>query len=202
LCGRGEGGGEGVEILQGCHAVKRMRERSGLERVYVLEGIRACLPFPPDLDSDFDGLVDVLCSTLIVDAELEDVAVFDRMGSGFGIGLAQPDVVQEGAGAALGVLDIETGGFDPYFCMGAGDDLGLERELVGTERVDGGEAETGSVGETTDAEGGIALAEFTRDGFEAERATRVELGDEADAVGGGGGGWCGDGEAGWDDGAC
>lgn len=51
-------------------------------------------------------------------------------------------MVEKGARAALGVLDKEpAAGLDPDLGMCARDDLGSERELVGTQGVDGCEAE-------------------------------------------------------------
>jgi hypothetical protein len=46
-----------------------------------LKRINPRLPLPPQLDSDLDALVDVLGAALVVDAELEDVTVFDLVGA-------------------------------------------------------------------------------------------------------------------------
>jgi hypothetical protein len=59
------------------------------EKNNALEGIRGALPLAADLDADLDGLVDVLCAALVVDAELEDVAVFEGVwAAGVGRGVA------------------------------------------------------------------------------------------------------------------
>lgn len=44
---------------------------------HILERICGSLPFPAYLDADTNAFVDVFCPTLIVDAELEGVAVFE-----------------------------------------------------------------------------------------------------------------------------
>ena len=43
----------------------------------VLVCVGSGLPFPSKLQTNLDALVDILGSSLVVDAELEDVAVFD-----------------------------------------------------------------------------------------------------------------------------
>ena len=114
-----------------------------------------------------------------------------------GVGPWEPlvDVVEEGAGGALRVLDIELGGgemgraggregtthaagVEPDLGVAAADDLGLERELVAVAA-----SVCGAVGEVADAERGVALGDVAADGVEVEGAVGLKVGDEADAVG-------------------
>jgi len=82
------------------------------------------LPFSANFNSDFDTFINVLCTTLLVDAELEDIAVPDLEGPALCIGSAETDMVQKGAGTALGITDEKLGALcDPDFCMDTGDDL-------------------------------------------------------------------------------
>lgn len=50
---------------------ERERKRS------ILECVGLHLPLPPNFNSDLDALVNILCTTLVIDAELENIAVFD-----------------------------------------------------------------------------------------------------------------------------
>ena len=57
--------------------VKKGHFHDPKKRSDVLECISGSLPFATYLDTDTNAFVDVFCATLIVDAELESVAVFE-----------------------------------------------------------------------------------------------------------------------------
>ena len=110
------------------------------------------LPFPPDFDPNLHTLVDILCPTLVIDPELEQIAVLEFVCSAFRVRGAEADVVEERPGAALRVLDIELAAcLDPDFRVRAAHDFALESELVGSESVRCGDAEPGAVGESPNA---------------------------------------------------
>lgn len=89
-----------------------------------LESIGACLPFSANFNFDLDAFVNILCTALIVDTELEDIAVLDLERPALCIGGAETDMVEKGAGAALGVADEELGAVcNPDLSMDTGDDL-------------------------------------------------------------------------------
>lgn len=91
-------------------------------------------------------------------------------------------MVQKGAAGRLGVLDEELAALlDPDLGVRARDDFGFERELVGPEGVDGGEAHPGAVGEPPDAQRRVGVPQIARDGVEPQRAAGVEVWDQADA---------------------
>lgn len=62
--------GEGFQLLQGICAVRCMKSESarGATKATkgLLEGVCCGLPFPPNLDSDPDTLVDIFCPPLII----------------------------------------------------------------------------------------------------------------------------------------
>lgn len=60
-----------------------------------LEVIGRVLPVAADLDLDLDAAVDLLLAALVVDAELDDVAVFERKGARLDVGVGEADVVEE-----------------------------------------------------------------------------------------------------------
>lgn len=143
------------------------------------------LPFPADLDLDLDALVDILCSSLVIDTELQQVSIPYLVWPAFRVGRTKSDMVEERAGAALRVLYEEPSTrLGPYLCMSAADDLALERELIRTKCVGRCDTEAGAVCEAADTQGGFSLANVAADGVESERAAGVEVRDETDAVGG------------------
>lgn len=92
-------------------------------------------------------------------------------------------MIQKRARARLGVLNEEpTPRLRPDLRVRTRYDLGLERELVGAERVGGSEAKPSTVCESSDAKRRIALAHVSADRVETKGAARVEVGDETDAM--------------------
>ena len=90
----------------------------------VLESICGSLPFAANLDADSNTFIDVFCATLIVDAELEGVSVFELKWPRILVGGRKADVVEKSAGAALGILDIKfSTDFAPDFRVCTGNDL-------------------------------------------------------------------------------
>lgn len=65
------------------------------EKGDALEGGGSVLPVAADLDLDLDAAVDFLLAALIIDAELDDVAVFQWKGARLDIGVCEPGVVEE-----------------------------------------------------------------------------------------------------------
>lgn len=102
-----------------------------------IEGIKALLPPAIALDPDLDTSEDHLLAAAEVDAQLDDVAVFYSERLGLDVGLAQPDVVEEGAGGALDVLDVPAAVFAPQLAVLATDDLALEANGGGGGHVCG-----------------------------------------------------------------
>ena len=91
-------------------------------------------------DSDLDTLVDVICTALIVDAQLQNVAILDRIRARLLIRGGQADMVQEGPRRALGVLDPEFGCLvAPDLGMSSTDYLAFESEFVGVLSVESGD---------------------------------------------------------------
>ena len=110
---------------------------------HVLERIRLCLPLPIDLNLDLDTLVNILRPTLIIHAQLQQIAILQLIRPTFLIRIRQPHMVQKRSRTALGVLDVKLSPrFDPNLCMRSRDDFGFERELVGPVGVGGGESES------------------------------------------------------------
>ena len=100
------------------------------------------MPLPPHLDFDLYTLVNILCAPLIIDAELEKIAVLELARTTLVVGGAEAHMVEERARAALRVLDEEPPArLDPDLGVCAGDDLALEGELVRAEGVGRGDAE-------------------------------------------------------------
>jgi len=76
------------------------------------------------LNADTYALVDIFCPTLIVDAELQSVSVFELERARVLVGRRKADVVEERAGAALGILDEKLATeFAPDLRVGASNDL-------------------------------------------------------------------------------
>lgn len=65
------------------------------------------MPASVKLDTHLDTAIYFFRAALIVDPELEDVAVPEREGTGLAAGGAETDVVEEGAAGALSVPDEE-----------------------------------------------------------------------------------------------
>lgn len=106
-------------------ALARAAERKLKE--CLLELIRPLLPLPVQLYSHFDASVDLLRASLIIDTQLKDVAVLDAEWATLHIRPAQPQMVEEGAGGALGVADKEASVLvAEYLRVSPGNDLGLE----------------------------------------------------------------------------
>jgi hypothetical protein len=62
-------------------SLRRQDPKDRRKKKISLERINPRLPLPSQLDADLDALVDVLGAALVVDAELQDVAVFDLVGA-------------------------------------------------------------------------------------------------------------------------
>jgi len=94
------------------------------KKSHVLERIRGSLPLATYLNADTYALVDIFCPTLIVDAELQSVSVFELERARVLVGRRKADVVEERAGAALGILDEKLATeFAPDLRVGARNDL-------------------------------------------------------------------------------
>jgi hypothetical protein len=78
-----------------------------LEGRDVLEFICAPLPFASQLDAHLDAAEQIFLSPLIVDSQLEHVAVLQGCGARLGVGAGQPDVIEEGSRGARRVADEE-----------------------------------------------------------------------------------------------
>src|SRR6266702_3075120 len=103
---------------------ERLTVRGKKGKVNVLESIRRSLPLATDFDADPHTFVYVFCSTLIVDAKLKGVAIFEFEWARILVGGRKADMVEKSAGAALGVLDVKFATwFAPDFCVGTGNDL-------------------------------------------------------------------------------
>ncbi len=76
------------------------------EGVCSLECIQLVLPATVQLEPHLHAPEDHLLAALEVDAELNDIAIVDGERPRFRPRRAEPNVVEEGAGAALHVLDI------------------------------------------------------------------------------------------------
>lgn len=125
------------------------------------------MPFSTKFKSNLDALVNVFRTALVVDTQLQDVAILDGEGLGLGVGRAQSNVVQERPRARLGVSNVKFAPiFYPDLRMSPRDDLGLERQLVRVEGIDSCQPQARSVGEATYPERRIALAEVSGDGVE------------------------------------
>ncbi len=60
-----------------------------------LEGICSGLPLPTKLNPDLYRLVDILCSTLVINTELKDITILDLVRPRLCIGWRKSDVIQE-----------------------------------------------------------------------------------------------------------
>ena len=91
------------------------------------------LPLPADFNLDLDALVDVLGPALVINPELQQIAVLELVRPRLVVRRREPDVVQERATARLGVADEElASSLAPDLRMRPGDDLALECEFVGS----------------------------------------------------------------------
>jgi hypothetical protein len=91
---------------------------------HALERISRSLPFAAYLDADTNTFINVFCSTLIVDAELESVTVSELERARVLVGRGKADMVEKRARAALGIPDKEfSAWFGPNLGVSARDDL-------------------------------------------------------------------------------
>lgn len=125
-------------------------------------------------------------------------------------------MIEERARAALRVFDEElAASLHPDFRVGSANNLALERKLVRSQGVGGGDAEPRAISEASNTQRGLSLADVAADGIKPEGTARVDVGDEANAVGGavglggllaagkgGHGGACDDGNSGGNLGCC
>jgi hypothetical protein len=171
-------------VLRKDQPTEQYKIRGGI-RKYSLERISRLLPLPPNLDPNLHTLIYILRTPLIIHAQLHHIPIFQPKRLTLHPRRAQPRMVQKRTRTALRVLDIKLAARQPNLRVGSGHHFGLERELVGAEGVDGGEPQAGAVGEAPDAEGRVGFFDVAGDGVEFERASAVEVRDEADAEGGG-----------------
>lgn len=68
------------------------------------------LPFATNLDFDLDASVYFLLAALVVDAELDDIAIFERKRPRFDVGVGQPHMVEECTRGGFGVFQEELDG--------------------------------------------------------------------------------------------
>jgi hypothetical protein len=80
---------------------KRNCKGNGLER------IRLSLPLSTDLHSDLDTSVDFFRASLVIDAELENIAVLELERAGFDASVGESHMIEEGARRRRGVLDVK-----------------------------------------------------------------------------------------------
>lgn len=108
-------------VLMG-ESVMQLSGRKG--KGNILESIRRGLPLATNLDADPNTFVNVFCSTLIVDAKLEGVTVFELKWARILVGGRKADMVEKSTGAALGIFDVKFATkFTPDLCVGPGHDL-------------------------------------------------------------------------------
>lgn len=72
-----------------------------------LEHISSSLPFTANFDFDLDTSIYLLLTTLIVDAQLDDVAIFEGERPRLDVSVGQPNVVEKGARGRLAVFQEE-----------------------------------------------------------------------------------------------
>lgn len=85
-------------------------------------------------------------------------------------------MIQESARTGFGVLDEEfPARLAPDLRVRAGYDLGFSCQLVGSECVGGGDAQTRAVCEAPDAQRLIALPDITRDSIESQTIPQVDM---------------------------
>lgn len=102
------------------YPTNKKRERN----FHLLECICGCLPLAAYLNTNTDAFVYVFGTTLIVDTELESVAVLKLEWARVLRGSREANVIEKCARAALGILDVKFAAkFAPDFGMGTGDDL-------------------------------------------------------------------------------
>jgi hypothetical protein len=92
-------------------------------------------------------------------------------------------MVEKGARAALGIFDKKSAaGFAPDLGMSAGDDLGLERELIRVDSVGLGYAHPRTFREPTYTHGSIAFGDIAGNWIKAKGAAIVQMWHQADTV--------------------
>lgn len=72
-----------------------------------LEVVGTCLPSSTNLDPHLDRPIDLLRSALIVDSELNDIAIFEWKGLRFLARRGEANVIQKGTRRRLGVSNEE-----------------------------------------------------------------------------------------------
>lgn len=124
------------------------RADGGSIRSDSLESIVASLPPSIKFNAHLDATINLFCATLVVNAKLQDIAIFQRKSTTFGIGRTESNMIQERAGGRLGVFDKEFACVvGPNFSVATRYDLGLERNSSRFSRI----VMMGPVGEATNA---------------------------------------------------
>lgn len=86
---------EGLELL---HSVRTACQLYSTERISLLElVVSTLLPVAADLDTYLDAAIHLLRAALVVDAELENVAILEQLRTTLHIGAGQSDVIEEGS---------------------------------------------------------------------------------------------------------
>ena len=96
----------------------------------LLKLVQALLPTSVAFDADLYASEDDLFASFEVDSQLDDIAVIDRIRTTLHAGTAQTDVVEEGAGTTLDILDEPLTIVAPQFAVSPADDLALESNGV------------------------------------------------------------------------
>jgi hypothetical protein len=95
-------------------------------RAHLLEIVGTFLPCPITLNPDLDTSKNHFLSSPKVDAKLHNITILNWIQPRLGIGLAKPNMVQEGARRTTHILDLPAAVAEAELAMLSADHLGLE----------------------------------------------------------------------------
>lgn len=87
--------------------VKSINELWAKQARDVLERVGSGLPFSPNLYFNFHTAIDLLLPSLIIDTQLNDIAVLQCKRSRFDVGVREPNMIEKGSRRRLGILQEE-----------------------------------------------------------------------------------------------
>lgn len=163
--------GQRFELTVRVAAVRRSAPAIYVE-TSALVCIDALLPGTVELDADLDAAIHGLRAALVVDAELEHVAIAKGKGSTLGVGSAEANSPEKRARRAAAVPDQDAPvRLCPDLGMRSADHFGAKGRRIGRGFF--------SLVVPADPERGGAGNELSLDGLEGERPRhRIEMGDE------------------------
>lgn len=84
------------------------------------------MPLASHLDPYLHRFIDILCTTLIIHAQLYDIAILELMRFTLSTSRTEAQMIEESARGGFGVFDVEFTAVGPDLCMGAGYDFAFE----------------------------------------------------------------------------